>query len=86
MPAGLVDDIAGPQVYEFKDLVRSYLRAAGKRRPIMPVKLPGKAARAFRDGANVAPEWAVGKRTWEDFLAERVSTSESGSARSVRNS
>jgi uncharacterized protein YbjT (DUF2867 family) len=71
-PAGLVDDIAGPQVYEFKDLVRSYLRAAGKRRPIMPVRLPGKAARSFRDGANVAPERAVGKRTWEEFLAERV--------------
>lgn len=71
-PAGLVDDIAGRQVYEFKELVRSYLRAAGKRRPIMPVKLPGKAARAFRDGANLAPERAVGKRTWEEFLAERV--------------
>jgi hypothetical protein len=37
------------------------------------VWLPGKAAGAFRDGANLAPEQAVGHRTWEEFLAERVS-------------
>jgi len=34
--------------------------------------VPGEAARAIRAGANLAPEQAVGKRTWEDFLAERV--------------
>jgi hypothetical protein len=36
----------------------------------MPV--PGAAARAIRDGANLAPDRAVGVRTWEEFLAERV--------------
>jgi len=29
------------------------------------------AAGAVRAGANLAPERAVGHRTWEDFLAER---------------
>jgi uncharacterized protein YbjT (DUF2867 family) len=72
-PAGLVPDLGGPRVYEMAALVRSYLRARGKRRPILPVWLPGKAARAFRAGANLAPDRAVGRRTWEDFLAERVS-------------
>jgi hypothetical protein len=38
----------------------------------MPMRLPGKAARAYRDGANLAPERAVGRRTWEDFLTERL--------------
>lgn len=71
-PAGLVPDIGGPHVYEMTDLLRSYLRARGKHRLIMPVKLPGKAARAFRAGANLAPDRAVGHRTWEDFLAERL--------------
>jgi uncharacterized protein YbjT (DUF2867 family) len=71
-PAGLVPDVAGPQVYTMKDLIRSYLQATHRRRPIMPVKLPGRAARAVRAGANLAPERAVGRRTWEDFLAERV--------------
>jgi uncharacterized protein YbjT (DUF2867 family) len=71
-PAGLVPDIAGPRVYKMDDLVRGYLRARGKHRPIVPVRIPGQAARALRDGANLAPERAVGNRTWEDLLAERV--------------
>jgi uncharacterized protein YbjT (DUF2867 family) len=75
MPAGLVPDLAGPRVYEMADLVRGYLRAVGKHRSIVSFPLPGKAARAIRAGANLAPERAVGRRTWEDFLAERVSSS-----------
>jgi uncharacterized protein YbjT (DUF2867 family) len=71
-PAGLVPDLAGPKVYQAAELLRGYLRAAGKRRPILPVRLPGRAAAAFRAGANLAPERAVGRRTWEDFLAGRV--------------
>ncbi len=71
-PAGLVPDIAGPRVYMMAEIIRSYLRVAGKRRLILPVRLPGKAASAFRAGANLTPDRAVGHRTWEDFLAERV--------------
>ena len=71
-PAGLMPDIAGPRVYELKEILRGYLRATGKHRLIMPLRLPGKANRAYNDGANLAPERAVGTRTWEDFLAERV--------------
>jgi uncharacterized protein YbjT (DUF2867 family) len=72
-PSGLVPDMGGPRVYGAAELLRSYLRASKRRRLIVPVWLPGKAARAFRAGANLAPEQAVGHRTWEEFLAERVS-------------
>jgi uncharacterized protein YbjT (DUF2867 family) len=71
-PAGLAPDIAGPRVYDMRDLVRGYLEARGKHRPIVPVRAPGRAARAYRDGANLAPDRAVGRRTWEEFLADRV--------------
>jgi len=71
-PVGLVPDIAGPRVYEMTELVRGYLRATRKHRPILPLRLPGKAAAAFRAGANLAPDRAVGTRTWEDFLAARI--------------
>jgi uncharacterized protein YbjT (DUF2867 family) len=71
-PAGLVPDIAGPRVYGVADLLRAYLRARGKHRLMVPVRLPGRAAGAVRAGANLAPDRAVGQRTWEDFLAERV--------------
>jgi uncharacterized protein YbjT (DUF2867 family) len=72
-PAGLVPEMAGPRVYEMATLLRGYLQASRKHRSIVPVRLPGQAARAVRAGANLAPERAVGRRTWEEFLAERVS-------------
>jgi uncharacterized protein YbjT (DUF2867 family) len=71
-PSGLVPDMAGPQVHTMADLLREYLRARGQRRLLVPVWLPGQAARAVRAGANLAPDRAVGRRTWEDFLADRV--------------
>ncbi len=71
-PAGLVPDVAGPRVYGMNELIRSYLRASHRHRLLVPVRLPGKAARAVRTGANLAPGQAVGHRTWEDFLAERL--------------
>jgi uncharacterized protein YbjT (DUF2867 family) len=82
-PAGLVPDLGGPRVYRGADLVRGYLQASHQHRPIMPVWLPGKAARAVRAGANLSPERAVGHRTWEDFLAERVSLSSGSRSRST---
>jgi uncharacterized protein YbjT (DUF2867 family) len=73
-PAGLVPEMGGPRVYGASDLLRGYLRATKRRRrPIVPVPLPGKAARALRAGANLAPDRAVGHRTWEEFLADRAS-------------
>lgn len=81
-PAGLVPDMAGPRIYGFDELIRGYLRARGQRRLLIPVHVPGKAAGAVRGGAVLAPDRAVGKRTWEDFLAERVSRKASAAATS----
>jgi uncharacterized protein YbjT (DUF2867 family) len=78
-PAGLVPDMAGPRVYPMAELVWSYLRAVGKRRLLIPVWMPGGAARAIREGANLATDRAVGRVTWEEFLAARVSTAHDGS-------
>jgi uncharacterized protein YbjT (DUF2867 family) len=71
-PAGRVPDLAGPAVYGLAELLRGHLRVRGKRRLLMPVRMPGEAGRAYRAGENLSLEGAwVGKRTWEDFLAER---------------
>jgi uncharacterized protein YbjT (DUF2867 family) len=83
-PSGRVPDLGGPRVYELSDLMRGYLKAAGKRRPLLPMHTPGKAAKAYRAGANLAPERAVGRRTWDEFLADRLSTPRSA-PRLVRN-
>ncbi|MEW2070863.1 SDR family oxidoreductase [Streptomyces sp. NPDC007346] len=72
-PAGRVPDLAGPDVYSLGELTRGYLRARGKRRPLLPVRMPGKVGKIYRGGENLAREGAtVGTRSWEDFLAERV--------------
>jgi uncharacterized protein YbjT (DUF2867 family) len=71
-PAGLVPDLAGPKVYGMGELTRGYLEARGKRRLTMPVRMPGKAGRAYRAGENLSLEGTEGKRTWEDFLTERL--------------
>ncbi|HET9898648.1 MAG TPA: NAD(P)H-binding protein [Streptosporangiaceae bacterium] len=68
-PAGLAPDLGGPRIYDVPELLRGYLRAAGKQRPMVPLWLPGKAARAIRAGANLAPDHADGHRTWEEYLA-----------------
>jgi uncharacterized protein YbjT (DUF2867 family) len=73
-PAGRVPDMAGPQVLGFADLVRGYLRASGRKRPVLPVWLPG--LRRIRDGALIpepSAEALIAERTWGDFLADRLS-------------
>ena len=74
-PSGQAPDIAGPKVYDADYLFRSYLDAVGKHRPMLRMRMPGKAAAAIRAGANLSPERAVGRRTWEDFLATEVASS-----------
>ncbi|GGR26882.1 NAD(P)H-binding protein [Streptomyces netropsis] len=72
-PSGPVPDLAGPTVYGMAELARGYLRARGRSRLMMPMRMPGKVGRAYRAGENLSFEGAtVGKRTWEDFLAERL--------------
>lgn len=72
-PAGQVPDITGPELYDLPALARPYLRLLGRRpRPTLPLRIPGKAGRAYRAGANLTLDGAeVGKRTWEEFLAEQ---------------
>ncbi|HZE37932.1 MAG TPA: SDR family oxidoreductase [Stackebrandtia sp.] len=72
-PAGLVPELAGPREYGMDELMRGYLAARGKRRLLMPVRMPGKAGRAYRAGENITVDGVDrGRRSWEDFLAERV--------------
>ncbi|MEV4867731.1 SDR family oxidoreductase [Streptomyces syringium] len=72
-PSGLVPDLAGPKVYGMAELTRGYLGARGRSRLMLPMRMPGKVGRAYRDGKNLSFDGAtVGKRTWEDFLAEQL--------------
>jgi uncharacterized protein YbjT (DUF2867 family) len=76
-PAARVPDLVGPKVYDMAELSRGYLQARGKHRLMIPVRIPGKAGRAYRAGGNLSlTGGTVGRRTWEEFLAERLSTND----------
>jgi uncharacterized protein YbjT (DUF2867 family) len=69
--SGRVTDMGGPEVRGVRDLARSYLRARGRRRLIVPVRLPGPAFAGLRRGGNLAPDHPVGKVGFDQFLVER---------------
>lgn len=71
-PVGRAPDFGGPQVRAVSDLARSYLTIVGKRRPILPVWLPGRVFRAYRAGGHLAPGHAAGTITFEQYLAEQL--------------
>jgi uncharacterized protein YbjT (DUF2867 family) len=70
-PAGRVRDLAGPQVSDWADLLRDYLRIRHQRRLVVPVRIPG--TRTVRSGGLLPPsEHDEGRRTWEQFLVARL--------------
>jgi uncharacterized protein YbjT (DUF2867 family) len=64
-PSGRVADLGGPRVRPASELAGAYLR--GRRRAVVPVRLPGKVMRGYVRGANLAP--ATGTITFEEFLS-----------------
>ncbi|MFD7594273.1 SDR family oxidoreductase [Kitasatospora sp. NPDC059812] len=70
-PAGYAPEVGGPRVRPYRELAEAYLRASGRRRVLLPVRVPGASGRALRAGGNLAPERAVGRGTFEEVLAER---------------
>jgi hypothetical protein len=52
-----------------EDLLKGYLQAIGRKRLVVPMRIPGDAAKAQRAGANLTLDHATGKGTWEDFVA-----------------
>ena len=60
-PSGRLPDMGGPQVYTTGELAQIWLRQRGMRRAIIPLRLPGKTARAMRQGAMPAPNRRQGE-------------------------
>lgn len=67
-PSGRVPDIGGPEVSTWAEMVRQYLRAIGRRRPVIQVLMPG--TRAIRAGGLLVKEPAgkPGAHTWRSSL------------------
>ncbi len=48
------------------------LRASRRNKRLVGVPLPGKAARAVREGAQLCPDKRYGTVRWEEFLGEKI--------------
>jgi len=70
--AGRVPDLGGPEIRPIAELARAWLSWTGKRRAVLPVRVPGTIGANLRAGAQPTPQHADGHRTFEEYLAERV--------------
>ena len=75
-PVGLAPEFAGPEIHPMTELARDYLRATGKHRLVLPVHVPGGAARAVpgrrATSLPTAPSApAPGRSSWPSASARR---------------
>lgn len=68
-PAGRVPDIGGPAVRPLPELARVWAEARGVRRPVVPVRWPGRVFAGYRAGHNLVAGPPCGRVTFEEHLA-----------------
>jgi uncharacterized protein YbjT (DUF2867 family) len=70
-PRGRVTDLAGPRQESLVDMARRYLRATGRRTPVIPLRMPGQMFRAMRDGSVLpGPGATLGSQTFDEWLKQ----------------
>lgn len=68
-PTGRVPDLGGPEIHTAQALA-----AATLTKRVLPLPLPGRTARAFRNGDNLTPTHPTGTRTYTDHLTSPPTT------------
>lgn len=69
--SGFGADLGGRQILDAADLARDVLSAHGIRRPVRPVRIPGRVGAGFRAGHHLAAGTPRGRRTWRGYLEDR---------------
>ena len=64
--------MGGPEVLTSAELAHDYLEATGRGKKLVDLPLPGRAARAWREGAQICPDRAYGRIRWGEFLRETI--------------
>ena len=68
-PAGRVDDIGGPAVYDHDELGRMYLASRNSRRRVVALPVPGGIVAGLRSGANLVRANPIGTISFTEHLA-----------------
>lgn len=67
-PNDEIVEFGGPEVLDLRSAVEQWLEATGIRRPHLPIRIPGRLGRAFREGLLATQAEPRGTRTWQEFL------------------
>jgi uncharacterized protein YbjT (DUF2867 family) len=70
-PSGRVADLGGPERITVPELARAWRLAKHSRRPVLPIRVPGKTFRAFATGAALPEALQSTHGTFHDYLAGR---------------
>lgn len=74
-PAGRLPGIGGPEVLSGSEILHTWLEVRRKRRVVLPLHLPGKAAEGFRTGYHTCPDNHMGKITWREWVENKYGQS-----------
>lgn len=69
--AGRAPDIGGPEQRAVRELAIAWKEARGSRRPVVPLRLPGRTFAAYGAGHQLVPGPAFGTTVFEEFLARK---------------
>ena len=70
--SGRVPDIGGPERRTGRGLADAWRRATGSRKPVVVLRLPGKAFAAYAAGHHLVPGEPYGSITFEAYLASEA--------------
>jgi uncharacterized protein YbjT (DUF2867 family) len=83
-PSGRAPDLGGPEQFALRDAMHRSLRAVGRRRWLMPIRLPARfGGLAFRRGdLLLRPGGVVTGRTFQEYLNAEVARKDPAASRS----
>jgi uncharacterized protein YbjT (DUF2867 family) len=67
-PLGRAPDYGGPEVLTVREIVAAWRARYPRPRRVVDLRLPGKVARALREGRNTCPDHRDGRITWGEFV------------------
>ncbi len=67
-PQGRVADLGGPHPERMRRMAATWKAVSGSRRPVVPVRVVGRTARAFRRNQHHTPNRAEGTPPWDAWL------------------
>jgi uncharacterized protein YbjT (DUF2867 family) len=71
-PTRTLVEVGGPEILTAEQIVRAWLRAHGRKRPVVAVSFPGPVARGFRAGRDLAPQASRPGTHFADWLQDHV--------------